>query len=384
MTLSMLWSGELQALEEKALKRSLRIVDHTEDASITLDGRLCVNFGSNNYLGLTRHPHVLETVQQALQKWGTGASASRLLSGTTRLHDAFEQSLAAFFNKERALVFPAGYMANLAAVTAMVGPGDAVIADRLCHASLIDAVRLSGARLFVYKHVDVEDAERALKRAQSHRRRLLITESLFSMDGDFAPLDQIVPLARAYDAITLVDEAHALGVWGSRGRGLSPSAVDIIVGTLSKSLASQGGFVCASRPFIDLLINKSREFIFTTGLSPLCVAAAQGALDVLQSDEALGQRVQILSARLRDGAQQAGLQTLGSQSQIVPIRLGSTESALQGAAHLWDEGFYAPAIRPPTVHAGECRLRFSVTADHSERMIDQLLTALSALKETFA
>jgi 8-amino-7-oxononanoate synthase len=384
MPIPSLVSGELKALEDKALKRSMRIVDSAEGASLTIDGRSYVNFGSNNYLGLTRHPRVLEAVHQAVQTWGTGAGASRLLSGTTRLHDAFEQTLAAFFKKEAALVFPAGYMANLAVVTALVGPGDAVIADRLCHASLIDAVRLSGARLFVYKHVDVEDAERALKRAQSHRRRLLITESLFSMDGDFAPLDQIVPLAHVYDAIMLVDEAHAIGVWGPGGRGLSPAGVDIVVGTLSKSLASQGGFICASRPLIDLLVNKSREFIFTTGLSPMCVAAAQGALAVLQEEEALGRRVQDLSGRLREGVRHLGFQTLGSKSQIVPILLGSDESALRAAAHLWGQGFYAPAIRPPTVHAGECRLRFSVMAGHTEGMIDQLLNSLTSLKETSA
>ena len=242
--------------------------------------------------------------------------------------------------------------------------------DRLCHASLVDAARLSGARLLVYKHADLREAGRALERAAPHRRRLLVTESLFSMDGDFAPLDGLLQLARQYKAISLVDEAHAIGVWDlTRGW-------DVTVGTLSKSLASQGGFVAGSKELIDTLINKARSFIFTTGLSPACVAAAQAALSLIQEDAAPRRRVHQLSKRLREGLSAQGWNTLGSQSQIVPVLLKEPKAALEAAQNLQASGFYAPAIRPPTVHAGECRIRFSVTSEHKESDIDGLLEIL--------
>jgi 7-keto-8-aminopelargonate synthetase-like enzyme len=245
--------------------------------------------------------------------------------------------------------------------------------DRLCHASLVDAARLSGARLFVYKHADIEEAEHALKRAVSHRRRLLVTESLFSMDGDFAPLPELLRLAKRYEAICLVDEAHAVGVWDLT------AGWDITVGTLSKSLASQGGFVAGSRELIETLINKARSFIFTTGLSPACVAAAQAALSLAQENPAPRRRVQDLSKQLREGLRLQGWNTLHSQSQIIPILLKTPAAALDAAQRLQEAGIYAPAIRPPTVHAGECRIRFSVTSELRPSDIEQLLSVLKDL-----
>lgn len=403
-------SEELADLKRQSLKRSLRVVDQMDGPRLTIGGRSFLNFSSNNYLGLARHPQVVEAAREVLSHWGAGATSSRLISGTTIIHGDLESALAAFLNKEAALLFPTGYMANLGVVTSLVGAGDAVVADRLSHASLIDAVRLSGARLWVYKHADAADAERVLKRAVSYRKRLLITESVFSMDGDFAPLMELAELCERYGAVGLVDEAHAIGVWGESGRGLTAGqfimsfpaatggessiddapptgalggddkgAFDVMVGTLSKSLGSQGGFVAGSQELIDTLINKARAFIFTTGLSPVCVAAAQAALSLIQEDPKPRERVQALSAKLREGLKALGFDLLGSESQIVPVLLGSPEAALACAGHLWEVGIFAPAIRPPTVHVGACRIRFSVTAEHTEKDIDQVIKAMSTL-----
>jgi 8-amino-7-oxononanoate synthase len=358
------------------VKRFLRVVSETQGARLTLQGRSLLNFSSNNYLGLARHPRVVEAVKQVLDHWGAGATSSRLISGSSVIHEDLERALAAFTRREAALLFPTGYMANLGVVTSLVGEGDAVIMDRLCHASLVDGARLSGARLFVYDHGQAAAAERALERASSYRRRLLVTESLFSMDGDFAPLEALSALARRYEATGLVDDAHAFGVWETRLEGW-----DVVVGTLSKALGSQGGFVAGPRTLIDDLINQARSFIFTTGLSPACVAAAQAALSLIQEDATARDHLKKISARLRDGLRAAGFDILGSQSQIVPVLLGEAQAALACAEGLLQAGIFAPAIRPPTVHAGECRLRLSVTSDHVESDIDRLLDSLKGWKK---
>ena len=365
---------ELQALEKRSLRRHLRTVEQADGAHVVIEGRKLVNFASNNYLGLARHPQVVEAVKQVLDHWGAGATSSRLLSGNSIIHQDLENALAAFTGQEAALLFPTGYQANLGVVTSLVGPGDAIIMDRLCHASLVDAARLSGARLFVYAHADALGAERALKRAASHRRRLLVTESLFSMDGDFAPLPPLLQLAKDHEAISLVDEAHAVGVWDlSKGW-------DVTVGTLSKSLGSQGGFVAGSRELIDTLINKARSFIFTTGLAPTAVAAAQAALSLAQDDPTPRRRVHQSATMLREGLAAQGWNILHSQSQIVPILLKEVNAALEAGEKLQDAGFYAPAIRPPTVAAGECRIRFSITAENQDAHIEQLLAVLKNWK----
>ncbi len=361
---------ELARLEEQSLKRELQSVYQTEGSRIFIGDKSFINFSSNNYLGLARHPQVVEAAKEVLGHWGAGATSSRLISGTTILHQDLESALAAYMEQESALLFPTGYQANLGVITSLVGAGDAIVMDRLCHASLVDAAKLSGARLFVYPHADAAGAENVLKRTASYRRRLLVTESLFSMDGDFAPAQELLALAKAHDAISMIDEAHAIGVW-DHAKGW-----DISVGTLSKALGSQGGFVASSKDLIELLINKARSFIYTTGLSPICLAAAQTALGLFQEDPKPRTKVRALSKLLRETLQAQGWNTLGSESQIVPLFAGSVEEALRLAALLKEAGFFAPAIRPPTVHAGECRLRFSVTADHDEEQIKQLAASL--------
>jgi 8-amino-7-oxononanoate synthase len=369
---------ELTDLSARSLRRELRCIDKIDKARLIISGKTYVNFSSNNYLGLATHPKVIEAVREAAVIWGAGATASRLISGSTAIHSRLERALAGFLKKEAALLFPSGYMANLSVVTSLAGQGDAVIADRLNHASLIDAVRLSGARLFVYEHSDPVSAEKALIRARSYRRRLLMTDGLFSMDGDFAPLKELSSLCRRYDAVGMVDDAHALGIWGDEGRGVA-SLLDtewLLVGTLSKALGSQGGFVCASSPVIDLLVNRARPFIFSTGLSPLCVAAALQALSLIQEDAGPRERVKELSMILRNGLKKRGWNMLGSESQIIPVLIGETGKTLETAERLMQAGIYAPAIRPPTVHSGECRIRFSVTADHTEADVYRLMEVL--------
>lgn len=362
---------DLDTLESQSMRRHLRIASEAKGKTLVLDGKSVVNFASNNYLGLARHPQVIEAAKQVLDHWGVGSTSSRLIAGSSIIHQDLESALAAYTGHEAALLFPAGYQANLGVVTSLVGEGDAVILDRLCHASLVDAARLSGARLFVYPHRDLEAAHAALERTASYRRRLVLTESLFSMDGDFAPAAELAVLARQHQAMLLVDEAHALGVWDLC------TGADITVGTLSKALGSQGGFVAGSRALIETLVNRARSFIFTTGLSPVCVAAGFAALSVAQDETSRRLKVLKLSTRLRDGLRAAGWETLGSESQIVPILLGTPEEALRVAQALLDAGIFAPAIRPPTVHAGECRIRFSVTSDLDESDIDLLLKVLA-------
>jgi 8-amino-7-oxononanoate synthase len=372
----------LDTLEGQHMRRHLRISETVEPGKIFYNGKPLLNFSSNDYLGLSRHPRVVESVQQVIQHWGIGATSSRLIGGTSIIHQDLEAALAAFMQMESALIFPTGYMANVGVITSLVGPGDAVIMDRLCHASIVDGARLSGARLFVYQHCDAEEAERVLARTASYRRRLLITESLFSMDGDFAPLAEIAAAGERYGAIRLVDEAHALGVWGLNGQGVREAAQwDVVIGTLSKALGSQGGFVASSREVIETLVNNARTFIFTTGLSPVSVAGAHAALSIVQEDEMLRQRVIGLATQLRDALGADGWDTLGSQSQIVPVFLGSAERALAVAEKLQAAGVFAPAIRPPTVHAGQCRVRFSVTAEHTESDLGKVIDALKTVKE---
>lgn len=355
---------ELSALTRAGLARECRAVPAGS-----------LSFSSNDYLNLARDPRLAEAASSAARRHGTGASASRLLGGTTPVHQELETHLALWTQQEAALIFPSGFMANLGVVTALVGPGDAVLLDRLCHASLIDAARLSRARLFVYPHRNLEAAETALKRMRTYRRRLLITESLFSMDGDVAPHAELLDLAHRWGALALVDEAHALGVWGEGGRGLS-RGWDVVVGTMSKSLGAQGGFAATSSLIRKLLIQKARAFIYTTGLSPMVAGAALEALRLIRSGAVSATLLQQNARAWRDRIKVRGCNVLDSDSQIVPVWTGTPEAARALSMQLSARGIDAPAIRPPTVPPGECRLRLSFTLSHGEADIDRLLAAL--------
>ena len=390
---------ELAALREAGLYRRLQRVDGPSAPWITVEGQRLLNLASNNYLGLTTHPRVVEAAAEALQQYGAGAGASRLITGHLAVHDELEQALAAFKQTEAALVFPTGYLANLGAITALVGPGDLVLADRLVHASVVDACRLSRATFRVYPHGDVERLRAILARGCGKRtphhglltsrrgrgRTLVVTESVFSMDGDLAPLPALWEAARAHDAWLLVDDAHGTGVLGATGRGalehfgMTPAEGLIQMGTLSKALGSLGGFVAGSHTLVDYLRNKARSFIYTTALPPPAAAAALAAIRVVQEAPALRQALWARQAQWTDGLTRLGLPLVARETPIVPILLGDPLRTMAVAAALRSAGIFAPGIRPPTGPAGQGRIRTTVMATHAARDLDEALVKISAL-----
>jgi 8-amino-7-oxononanoate synthase len=363
----------LKALEDSDLLRAARVLTTAPQARVKLEGRSVLNFASNNYLGLAADPRLVQAAHEALREWGVGATASRLLGGTLEIHASLEEALARFKGTEAAAVFPSGYHVNTGLLPALLDPEDVVLADRLCHASLIDGARLSRAALRVFRHNDMADLEKALKRAPGRGARWVVTESVFSMDGDLAPLSELVSLAQRTGARTYVDEAHATGVVGPEGRGLVQALglekdVDVCMGTLSKALGGLGGFVCGSRDLVSWIHNRCRSFIYSTALPPALAAAALAALDICRREDARRDKLARLANRLR---RELGLPP--GESPIVPFVVGSETDALRAAAGLWETGVFAPAIRPPTVPKGTSRLRFSVTADHEDADIDRVI-----------
>jgi 8-amino-7-oxononanoate synthase len=377
------WINEkLEVLRQRGLWRELRTVESRPGPEVLIGGRKMLQFASNDYLALAADPRLAEAACVAAKTGGTGATASRLIVGSNAYVSQLETRLAEFKHTEAALVLPSGYMANLAALSTLVGKGDAVFADRLCHASILDGLHLSRARLVTYRHLDPSALAEKLRAKADFRRRLVVTESVFSMDGDIAPLGDLAQVARENGAMFVVDEAHATGVFGPTGaglaqeQGLSPADITATVGTLSKALGGFGGFVTASRAVVDLIVNCGRPFIFTTGVPPVQAAVALAALDVVghepQRRRALLTAAEILRRRLGD----LGLDIGGSSSQIIPVILGSVERTVAVSGALWERGLLVPAIRPPTVRPGQCRLRISLTSGHTAEQIDQLVRAL--------
>jgi len=367
----------LDDLQARDLYRRLVAVGSAAGPRIEVGGRTVLQFASNNYLGLAADPRVREAAVRAIEKWGWGAGASRLLAGHTDAHAALEADLAAFKGAEAALVFPSGYMANLGAVTAFVGRGDIVACDRENHASIYDAVRLSGAELARYPHADVGAAAELLGESSSARRALLVTDTVFSMGGDLAPLGELAAACRAAGAMLLVDEAHALGVLGPTGAGLAEArAITASVGTLSKALGGVGGFVAASRDCVELLVNRARPFIYTTALPAAACEAARAALAILKAEPERRTRLLALADRLRRELRERGFDCGRSETQIVPVIVGEPARALAMADALLGRGIFCPAIRPPTVPPGTSRLRISLTAEHTEEDAELLVRAL--------
>ncbi|HOW98330.1 MAG TPA: 8-amino-7-oxononanoate synthase [Kiritimatiellia bacterium] len=349
---------------------------------ITVGGRTLLNLSSNDYLGLACHPRVVEAAVKALHEFGAGATASRLITGTLPLHEELEQRLAALKGYPAALVFGSGYLANAGTIPALVGPDDLVLADRLAHASLLDAAVLSRARLLRFRHNDALHLDELLS-AHSARRRLVLTESVFSMDGDLAPLPDLAAVAARHEALMLVDEAHATGVFGPGGAGLISEhgladRVAVSMGTLSKALGSYGGFVACAENLRAWLVNKARAFIYTTAPPPAVLGAALGALMVLSKRPEMGQELLARAAGFRDTLKAAGLDTLNSASQIVPLMVGDNAKALALSRRLKDDGILAVAIRPPTVPPGTARLRFSISLAHQPADLAQAAQTIIA------
>ncbi len=349
----------------------------------TREGRELINFGSNDYLGLAADPRLTAAALAAAEKFGWGAAASPLVFGWSDIHQELADALAGFEGTEAALLFPTGYAANFGTLGALVGPGDAVYADRLNHACLIDGVRLSGASLRVYPHNGAERVASALARDQGRFRRALIaTEGVFSMDGDVAPLAELATLAERFGAMLLVDEAHGTGVFGADGRGAAAAAgvadrVQVRVGTLSKALGSVGGFVAGSRRLIGHLVNHARPLLYSTALPPAAAAAALAALEIMRSEPWRRERVFILGGRLRGALVGAGLDVIPAAGPIVAVVLGEAGAAVEASDRLRRLGLFVPAIRPPTVPAGTARLRVSLSAAHTDADLEALIVGLT-------
>lgn len=382
LPLSRQLADELDLLSRAHQLRALRPTEGRSGAHVLLDGAELLSFSSNDYLGIAAHAAVIKAATDAAHRSGFGASASRLAGGTFSEHQALEAALALFLGTEAALLFPSGYQANLGVLTALAGPGDLIVADRSIHASLIDGCRLSRAKLALYRHLDLERAASLLQTfGPRARRRFLVTESIFSMDGDVAPLPHLAALARQSEASLVVDEAHAVGVLGPSGRGLSAATgvqPDVLIGTLGKALGASGAFVAGDHQLSAYLQNRARSFIFTTALPPPVAAAALAALAIASSSDGDGLRAHLaaLVARLRLAL---GYPRPDPPSPILPILLGDNHHALAAAKHLENLGFLVPAIRPPTVRPGTARLRISLSASHTPADIDALAAALLPL-----
>jgi 8-amino-7-oxononanoate synthase len=383
-----------QALErwgQNHLRRKLRPMARVSGVRVVLEGRECLNFSSNDYLGLAQHPAVVAAAMESAREHGAGAGASRLICGSLPPHQRLEEALADFEGREAALSFSTGYATAVGVVPALVGPGDIVILDRLAHASLVDGARLSRARLRVFRHNDTGDLRRILKWAADRRRGadgagvriLVITEGVFSMDGDRAPLSEMAALTREHGAWLMVDEAHATGLIGPGRRGVAedqgvPDAVEVSMGTLSKALGASGGFVTGSRALRDYLVQSARSFMFSTAPSPAAAGAAVAALGIVKSDEGarLARRVWDLVEMTRRELLNDGWRIGGGESAILPIEIGPEAEALRLADALLQEGMFVPAIRYPTVARGKARLRVTLSAAHRDEDVGRLLEAL--------
>ena len=377
-----------QALAEQesaGLLRELRWIDGPQDAWVERLGERVLLLCSNNYLGLASHPALAAAAEAALREFGVGSGASRLISGSMRLHHLLEERLATWKGAEAGLLFPTGYHANIGVVTALVGRGDAVFSDALKHASLIDGCRLSGAEVVVYPHGDAAALGRLLAASRA-RRKLVVTDSVFSMDGDIAPLPEICDLADRHGAYVMVDEAHGTGVLGATGSGAVEhfglhGRVDVRMATLGKALGAAGAVVCAARPVVDLLVNRARAFIYTTGLPPAVAAAALAAVDIVQHEPERRAAMTRNAARLRAGLSGLGYQAPAGETPIIPVIVGESQAALSLSRRLLAERVFVQAIRPPTVPAGTARLRVTVMATHSDADIDFALRAFARVRE---
>ena len=374
----------LEDIRRRHLFRQLTPLNHGTAPWITLGGRTLLNLSSNNYLGLADHPRLKEAARAALREYGCGAGASRLITGTTPLHEQLEQRLATFKGCEQVLLFSSGYHANMGVITSLVGVGDVVLSDELNHASIVDGCRLSRAERRIYPHRDIAVLAHQLEELECGGHsgtRLVITDSIFSMDGDLAPLAEIAGLCGRYHALLMVDEAHATGCFGLAGRGLVAQAgIDantvISVHTLSKGFGVIGAFVAGSSLLREFLINTARHFIFTTALPPADIAACLAALDILEEDQELPTRLQRKATFFRCSLQQRGFSTLASETHIIPLLIGDERRALHMAEALREHGLYAVAIRPPTVPPGAARMRFSVMLSHTDEDLSFALDAV--------
>jgi 8-amino-7-oxononanoate synthase len=385
----------LETLGEQGLRRELRRVDSPQSSRIIIGGKTFLNFSSNDYLGLANHPAMKEAAMKAVEKFGAGAGASRLICGSLALFHELEETLADFKKCEAALTFSTGYAAAIGTICALLGKDDIIVIDKLVHACIVDAARLSGAKLRVFDHNDLNDLEKILKwadkisKAESGKRKaeiLVVTESIFSMDGDAAPLREIVALKNKFGAWLMVDEAHATGLYGKNRRGLAEELgvsdqIEIQMGTLGKALGASGGYICGSRALVDFLVNRARSFIFSTAPVPAAASAAAAGIQLVRSSDGQERSKQAwdMAKLLENAADSAGVKITPSGSLIMPMIIGEETKAVEAAGKLVDCSIYVRTIRYPAVAHGSARLRITLTAAHSSNDIGALVSALSQI-----
>ena len=384
MKLNLYLKKEIKLLEKDLMLRSMREVEGAQGRYVNVNGKRVLNFCSNNYLGLANDPRLRQAAANCIDTEGVGSGASRLVCGNMSAHRRLEEDIADFKGVEACLVFSSGYMANVGIISSIYGKGDMIFCDRLNHASIIDGILLSGAQFKRYFHNDMVALEQMLQKFEGKvtGKKLIVTDSVFSMDGDIAPLDEIVGLAERYDCSVMVDEAHAFGVMGENGRGLVEhfgleGSVDIQMGTLSKAAGSFGAYCCGSRELIEYLVNKARSFIYTTGMPPSVAAASSEAIEIIKKDVSLREKLWSNTSLMRSRLLQTGFDTMDSKTPIIPILIKDAGLALDLSARMFESGVMVSAIRPPTVPVNTERLRLTVTAEQTEEdinfVVDQLI-----------
>jgi glycine C-acetyltransferase len=373
---------ELDQLRQQGLYRPLRVLGSAQDTEVVVDGKRVLNLSSNNYLGLTTHPRLKTAMIEATQTWGAGSGAVRTIAGTMTIHEELERRLAEFKHAEASLVFQSGFTANLGVLQSLVKEGDVIISDELNHASIIDGIRLSKAERSIFKHRDLDDLERHLERHRDKRVKLVVTDGVFSMDGDIAPLAGIVERAERFQALVMVDDAHASGVLGKNGRGSVShfgldGRVDLQMGTLSKAIGVLGGYVAGPQPVRDFLIHRARPFLFSTSHPPGVAAACIAAIDVLLAEPERIDRLWKNTAHFKAGLKRIGFETGASETPITPVIVGKGAVALKFSDRLFELGVFAQGIGYPTVPEGRARIRTIVTSVHTEPQLDRALEAFA-------
>ncbi|AUJ24143.1 8-amino-7-oxononanoate synthase 2 [Virgibacillus dokdonensis] len=370
--------NRVKEMQENSLYRTLRTMETASQSARIVDGEKKIIFSSNDYLGLANDKRLIHATIEALQQFGVGSSGSRLTTGNTYWHEKLEKKIATFKQTEAARLFSSGYLANIGVLSALAEAEDVILSDQYNHASIIDGCRLSKAKTCIYRHVDMEDLERKLAATTKYKQRFIVTDGVFSMDGSIAPLDRMMELADHYHAYVIVDDAHATGVLGQSGRGTSAYfgiMPDVVIGTCSKAIGTEGGFVAGSSILVDFLKNHARTFIFQTALPPAICVATYTAIELIEQDASRRERLHYNIRKVKEGLNDMGYAVKGDHTAIIPVIIGDQQLALEFAKELEEKGIYAPAIRPPTVPNGESRIRLTVTASHSMKDMDDVLHA---------
>ena len=375
---------EIKDLKKKGLYRELRTIEGEQDSSVVMNGKRVLMFSSNNYLGLANHPGLKKASMDAALCYGTGSGGSRLISGNMEVHRTLEKEIALFKGTDRALLFSSGYHANVGAISALTGEGDLILSDELNHASIVDGCRLGRAEVRIYKHANMNSLKEILRRSSRFKKRLIITDSVFSMDGDIAPLPDIVDLAEKYSALVMVDDAHGTGVLGEKGKGVIEhfglgGRVEIQMGTLGKALGSFGAYIAGSEDLIHYLVNKARSFLYTTALPPSVCGSALAALKILGEGPHLISQLRHNATYFREGLRDLGYPIPEGETPIIPLVFGDPSVTMEMAQRLFDEGVYVQGIRPPTVPDGTSRLRITLMATHTKEQLDFGLRAFEKI-----